>query len=65
MIKYFRWCGKLIKEIYVIIDNVNFNLMLLKFDSVFVFMVMVGKGFNLIVLFVGEGNDLLFNEFFR
>lgn len=51
------------KEIYVIVLYGNFILMLFKFDSVFVFIVMVGKGFNLIVLFMGGGNEIrVFNE---
>lgn len=58
MIKYFRRCGKLTKETYVTSDNVNPNLMLLKFDSAFASTATAGKGFNLTVSSVGGGKDV-------
>ncbi|XP_065942368.1 MAM and LDL-receptor class A domain-containing protein 1 isoform X2 [Magallana gigas] len=50
-----RRCGKLTKETYVTTDNVNPNLMLLKFDSAFASTATAGKGFNLTVSSVGGG----------
>lgn len=65
MKKYFRRCGKVKKETYVTSDYGNPTLMLLTFDSAFASTATAGKGFNLTVSSVGEGNDSLFIESLR